>query len=171
MLINLNNKIKNNFNKNILDKDQIIYAGFMVRFFATLIDMVITAPLIWASFYIVGLDLSSMLTMDQILSGEEIKETTTQKVADFLSWIISIAYSIYFLTSKNQATPGKRMMNIYVATKDGQKLSINRCFARFFCTVLSGVLLGAGFLMIIFTKEKTALHDMICGTRVFHGKK
>ena len=147
------------------------YAGFFVRLFATVIDMIITAPIIWALFHIIGLDLGEMPTLDQILSGQQIPETPSLRIADFISWTISISYSVYFLTSKYQATPGKRILNIYVATIKGEKLLVNKCFARFFASILSGLLLGVGFLMIAFTKEKTALHDIICGTRVFDGKK
>jgi uncharacterized RDD family membrane protein YckC len=148
-----------------------IYAGFWVRFAAALLDMLITAPVIWAAFYIIGFDFTNMPTMEEVFLGVQPEETPENRVADFVSWIISITYSVYFITSRYQATPGKRIMNIYIATKDGQKLSVNRCFARFFASILSGLLLGIGFLMIAFTKEKTALHDLICNTRVFYGKK
>ena len=148
-----------------------IYAGFWVRLAAALLDMLITAPIIWAAFYIIGFDFTNMPTMEQAFSGIRPEETSEKRIADFVSWIISITYSVYFITSKHQATPGKSIMNLHVATKDGQKLSVNRCFARFFASILSGLLLGIGFLMIAFTKEKTALHDLICNTRVFYGKK
>ncbi len=151
--------------------NQEIYAGFWVRLCATFIDMIITAPIIWAAFHIIGFDMTSLPTVEQMLEGIQPAETTEKRIADFVSWIISIAYSVYFITSKQQATPGKRIMNIYIATKDGRKLTVNRCFARFFASILSGLLLGVGFVMIAFTKEKTALHDLICNTRVFYGKK
>jgi hypothetical protein len=151
--------------------NQEIYAGFVVRLVATVIDMIITAPIIWAALHIIGFDMSHLPTIEQVMSGVQVKETSETRMADFTSWIISITYSIHFITSKQQATPGKRIMNIYIATKDGKKLSVNRCFARFFASILSGLLFGIGFLMIAFTKEKTALHDLICKTRVYYGKK
>ncbi|MES2676933.1 MAG: RDD family protein [Pseudomonadota bacterium] len=151
--------------------NQEIYAGFMVRLVATFIDMIITAPIIWAAFHIIGFDMSHLPTLEQMMAGVEPVKNSKDKIADFISWTISITYSVYFITSKQQATPGKRIMNIYIATKDGKKLSVNRCFARFFASILSGLLLGVGFIMIAFTKEKTALHDLICNTRVFYGKK
>ena len=155
---------------NQMDMGQ-MYAGFWVRFFATIIDMLITAPVIWAAFHIIGFDMSHIPTLEQMLAGVQVEKTAADRAADFVSWVISLAYSVYFITSKQQATPGKRILNIYIATKDGQKLSVNRSFARFFASLLSGILLGVGFIMIAFTKEKTALHDLICNTRVFYGKK
>ena len=167
--------MKNSFNNNKSDFEQKIYAGFFVRLVATIIDTIFITPLIWAICYIIGLDFNLMLTidqaMDQLSSDVIIAEKTTQKIVDFIYWAVSIVYSVYFLTSNKQATPGKRIMNIYVATKNGQKLSVNRCFARFFASILSALLLCVGFLMIAFTKEKTALHDLICDTRVFYGKR
>lgn len=151
--------------------NQEIYAGFVVRLVATFIDMLITAPMVWAAFHIVGFDMSHLPTIEKMMSGVQIEETPEKRVADFVSWLISIAYSVYFITSKQQATPGKRIMNIYIATIDGKKLSVNRCFARFFASILSGLIFGIGFIMIAFTKEKTALHDLICKTRVYYGKK
>jgi uncharacterized RDD family membrane protein YckC len=46
-----------------------------------------------------------------------------------------------------------------------------KALARALASLLTAATLGLGFLMVIFTKEKIALHDLICGTRVFHGKK
>ncbi len=165
-----------NFRRSFLDNstNQKIYAGFIVRAFAAIIDMLITVPMVLVMLYLVGLagfDFSHLPTVEQMFSDAEIEVTTEKRIADFISWVISIAYSIYFLTSERQATPGKRIMNIYVATKDGQKLSLNRCFARYLASLLSLILFGVGFLMAAFTKEKTALHDIICNTRVFYGKK
>jgi uncharacterized RDD family membrane protein YckC len=37
---------------------------------------------------------------------------------------------------------------------------------RHFAEMLSGILLGIGYLMIAFDDEKRALHDRICDTRV-----
>ena len=161
---------------NINNAKQEIYAGFTVRFVATIIDTIFTLPLIMVIFSVVGIEFSDITSINQMMeeiasNALPIAEEASQKIADFVYWVILMSYSIYFLTSDKQATPGKRIMNIYVATKDGNKLSLNHCFARFFASILSGLLFGAGFLLIIFTKEKTALHDLICNTRVFYGKK
>ena len=148
-----------------------IYAGFWVRVAAALIDVIITSPLAFAILYIIGVDIAELGTLEQVIDGVAPEPTKAQRIADFISWVVAISYSVYFVSSKSQATPGKKIMNIYIATVDGKKLSVNQCFARFLGTVLSGLLLGAGFLMVAFTKEKTALHDIICKTRVFYGKK
>jgi uncharacterized RDD family membrane protein YckC len=58
-----------------------------------------------------------------------------------------------------------------VGNCDGSKISPIKSFCRAIASVLTSATLGIGFLLVIFTKEKTALHDIICKTRVFHGKK
>ncbi len=196
--------------KNSSSAEDPIYAGLLVRLMAALIDVIIMTPIVWAVARLIGAEPTQMPSFNEMLEGVSPPEATTaQRIANFLSWIIVIAYSVYFIISKKQATPGKRMMNIYVATKDGQKLSVNRASARILVSILSATLFlfGValltfafiylktvslsifsylfisiivlfvsslcmyGLLIIAFTKEKTALHDIICGTRVFYGKK
>ena len=43
--------------------------------------------------------------------------------------------------------------------------------ARFWALLLSGLVLAIGYLMVAFTQEKTGLHDLICNTRVVHGRR
>ena len=62
-------------------------------------------------------------------------------------------------------------MGIYVGNRDGSRLSWQKSLMRALASMLTSATLGLGFLLVIFTKEKTALHDIICNTRVFHGKK
>lgn len=147
-----------------------IYAGFLARFAAAIIDIVVTLPFMGAIIYIVGIDLPQITNMDQLVAASQMVPTSDEKIADFIIWTILIAYSVYFLTSKKQATIGKRLMNIYVATRDGEKLTVNCAVARSFASIISALTIF-GALMIAFTKEKTAFHDIICGTRVFYGKK
>ncbi len=65
-------------------------------------------------------------------------------------------------------TPGKRAFNLYVTTGDSAQAGIGfpRALARTVGYMLSGALLGIGFLMIAFSKSKRGLHDLIAGTQV-----
>jgi len=47
-----------------------------------------------------------------------------------------------------------------------RKVTYLRAFARHFAEFLSGIILGIGYLMVAFDREKRALHDHICNTRV-----
>jgi len=152
--------------------DKLIYAGFWIRVLATLIDMIVTAPFFIAIIYLLGQNDYTLIKIDDDFYSqlETINVSTSNRISDIISWVIAIGYSVFFISSKKQATIGKRICEIYVATKDGNKLSKLRALARFFASVLSFVTLGIGFIIIAFTHEKTALHDLICKTRVFRGK-
>jgi uncharacterized RDD family membrane protein YckC len=68
--------------------------------------------------------------------------------------------------SRFAATPGKMALNLKVVRPDGSPLSLGRAFARYFAKVLSGLILGIGFIMAGFDSQKRALHDRLCDTRV-----
>jgi uncharacterized RDD family membrane protein YckC len=49
---------------------------------------------------------------------------------------------------------------------DGEKISYARACGRGFAELVSSIILGIGYLMVVFDEEKRALHDRICDTRV-----
>ena len=55
---------------------------------------------------------------------------------------------------------------IKIVTADGGKVTYLRACARHFAEFLSAIILGIGYLMVAFDREKRALHDHICNTRV-----
>lgn len=79
---------------------------------------------------------------------------------------VSIAYHTFFIGSSLQATPGKRVMGCMVVTREGKRLSYLHAFGRHLACALSGLTLWIGYCLAGWTREKTALHDMIAGTRV-----
>ncbi len=87
-----------------------------------------------------------------------------------LQLLISAFYNIFFIHSHWQATPGKRFCDIHVVTADGARLTLLQSALRHAASGLSIVLGGLGYITIFFTGEKTALHDMLCHTRVVMGK-
>lgn len=148
------------------------YAGFWVRFFAGFLDLMILAPLIFLLFYFFGIDDYQMVKITNDFGSYSYASGFGDgEYLDLMNYAISIAYIAYFLASKQQATLGKRVMGIYVGNPDGSKLSWQKSLMRAAASMLTAATLGLGFVMLIFTKEKTALHDLICNTRVFHGKK
>lgn len=64
-------------------------------------------------------------------------------------------------------TPGKRMLGLHVFDEGGAAtLSVGKALARFGGYLLSGLSLGFGFLMILFTPSRRGLHDVLAGTYV-----
>ena len=77
---------------------------------------------------------------------------------------------LYFTISESsswQATLGKKMLGLYVTDERRHRLSFGRANGRYWSKVISGLVLGIGFLMVGFTKRKQGLHDKIAGTLVF----
>jgi uncharacterized RDD family membrane protein YckC len=84
-----------------------------------------------------------------------------------LTIVFSSIYNIAFVASRWQATPGKYWLGMRVLCTDGRQVSIFRSAARHAATgITMGILSGLGYLTMAFSKEKAALHDLICGTRV-----
>ena len=84
-------------------------------------------------------------------------------------WIFSVAlglaYESWFLVNKG-ATPGKMVLSLQVARADGGQITWSLAIGRHFAKMLSGIILGIGYILVAFDGEKRALHDMICNTRV-----
>ncbi|RDU36578.1 hypothetical protein DRW41_13730 [Neobacillus piezotolerans] len=123
------------------------YANFGERLVALIIDSVILGV---AGFFL----------------GMVFVAFDNEGITNFLSFIIGIAYKAGMEGSSNQATLGKMAMGIKVIGPDGGRISYGRAIGRYFATFLSTIILGIGYLMALFTKEKRTLHDFIAGTYV-----
>ena len=71
-----------------------------------------------------------------------------------------------FESSSWQATPGKYWIGLAVFDKDGHRLSFVHAFGRTFCKCFSFTSFGLGFLMVLWTARRQALHDMMTGCLV-----
>ena len=126
-----------------------VYSGFWTRAGAKLVDCVV----LWAAAYVFGL-LSE-------LQGEA-AETVFVGIMPVLLWI---CYSVSFVGSYG-ATPGKMAFGIKVVRPDGETIGYWRAFGRFWAECFSLIIFCVGYMMAAPDKEKRALHDRICDTRV-----
>lgn len=133
-----------------------VFAGFWVRFFAKLIDSIITG----IAGYVV-----QMLLMLGLNTASPETEPIFLLLSIVASMGISIGYVVYFLSAYG-ATPGKMALGLKVIRPDGGPISVGRAFGRFFAEMLSGLILYIGYFMAAFDDEKRALHDRLCDTRV-----
>ena len=85
-------------------------------------------------------------------------------------WINLVMGAMYFtfMVAALSTTLGKISLGLVVLRKDGSKVSVVRAFIRYLCYYLSFILLGIGFLMIAFSRDKRGLHDLICDTKVVY---
>jgi hypothetical protein len=71
-------------------------------------------------------------------------------------------------SSRWQATIGKRALGLKVTNPRGERIGFARAATRFVAKLLSVLTLCVGFLLILVTERRQALHDLIAGTLVAH---
>ena len=57
-------------------------------------------------------------------------------------------------------------LGLIVTDEHGERLSFGRASGRHFANLLNSLTLGIGYLMVIWTSRKQALHDKVAGTLV-----
>jgi uncharacterized RDD family membrane protein YckC len=126
------------------------YAGFGRRAVASLIDGFLLSFIQTPLFWIAG-----------------IKQTELSWASIGLPFVLWTIYATYMQSSDAMATLGKRAMGLVVTDSKGERLTMTQSFMRSGASLVSGILLGIGYLMQPFTEKKQTLHDLIAGTLVF----
>jgi uncharacterized RDD family membrane protein YckC/Tfp pilus assembly major pilin PilA len=133
-----------------------VFAGFWIRAGAYVIDSVLLTV---ASFVLVAVAaLAPSAEMLIVLAY-----LLTFLVAPWL-------YSALMASSASQGTVGKLAVGLRVADLQGNRVSFGRATGRFFAEWVTGLTLGVGYLMPLFTSKRQTLHDKIAGTVVVRGK-
>jgi uncharacterized RDD family membrane protein YckC len=128
------------------------YAGFWVRAVAFVIDVIILALLF--------LFVAAFCLRNYGGDSYSLRPIIIQSV-------ITLLYFALFWSTSMQATPGQKFCGVKVVDGIGaHRISLMRALGRTLALVLSGLLLGIGYLMAAFTERKRALHDMIADTCV-----
>ncbi|MCK4386859.1 MAG: RDD family protein [Candidatus Pacebacteria bacterium] len=141
------------------EKYKVEYAGFWVRCMAQIFDIFILGiPIIFV--------VSIFFGFDWLFS----KSTNwSADISNLILWTIIIT-SLW--TNWRGMTPGKKLMGIRIVSfPDYQKLSYTKSIIRYLIGyTISGLILGLGFIMIAFRKDKRGLHDLIAKTCVIYNK-
>ncbi|ACI51006.1 RDD domain containing protein [Gluconacetobacter diazotrophicus PA1 5] len=167
-----------------------VYAGFWFRVLAWWIDAFILTMLGWVTRLLFAPSLSVTLMnsgpgtgkyqISDIVQASYVPAdyaysyTTIQPVwhwhghgfYEIAQFVLPALYYILFESSPLQATPGKRACHMRVTDLMGRRIGIGRAAARFFGHFLSFMLMGLGYLMVLWTRRKQALHDLLAGTCV-----
>lgn len=145
------------------------YAGFLIRLGAYIIDTIII--------YIL---LAIALVIGRVIGLPDVNQTIPEdmNVTFFIIqggiMLITMAITgIYFVlfTGRYGATPGKMVCGLKIVRANGNPMGYTLALLRYLATILSGLILYIGYLMILFDKQKRALHDFLCDTRVIHISK
>jgi uncharacterized RDD family membrane protein YckC len=158
-------------------RGQFLFAGFWLRLVAYLIDGLIVSVGIFGLFIPIAALTGAAAHLNNL---ENIPRNGGQLdpavIAALISVVITFAgvallitwlYHAYFESSSWQATPGKRVLSLYVTDLSGQPISFLHATGRHFSKIITGLIpLGLGYIMAGFTERRQALHDMIAGTLV-----
>jgi len=149
------------------------FGGFWMRFLALCIDGII---LFVASLIIriplglaiggVGLGLGRNPDPSQVFAALP-AILSLAGLSFLIQMAVSLSYEVYFLSTRG-ATPGKMALGLKIIRADGSPISAGLAAGRYFARILSWLTLLIGFIIAGFDREKRALHDHICGTRVVY---
>jgi len=144
------------------------YAGFWIRLAAYVIDSIVALGILIAVAAACALVQTAIEML--VLDGREIARSPGPGITRLLFALGWVTYNVLMTTGSWQATLGKRLCGIYVIQANGSRMSRGAAIGRHFARTLSEVIIFIGLIMAAFTKQKRGLHDMICDTRVVHGK-
>lgn len=157
----------------------VAYAGFWLRFVATLLDgFIIGVPIVIIFIiFLLSTSLGSVLhnfpNPPNPPSPDEVGEALGGAIFVMIGFIVLFAlvgkwlYYAAFESSSWQATPGKKVLNLFVTDLNGAPVTFGRATGRYFARFVTGLIpLGIGYILAGITERKQALHDMIASTLV-----
>jgi uncharacterized RDD family membrane protein YckC len=157
------------------------YAGFWVRFIASLIDTFVIALPLTLFFSLFGngssLDFTDFFKAMQAAQAGNAQAafiylnaySTNTMTQEILLQLLLAIIVILFWRKSGGATPGKKAMGIEVVdAKTLGAVSSAQGIVRFIGYIISALPLCAGFIMAAFRKDKRALHDLLADTCVIY---
>ncbi|MFT6106911.1 MAG: putative RDD family membrane protein YckC [Rickettsiales bacterium] len=174
------------------------FFSHIVEVFSLVGSLILIAPTI-AIIYFAVFATTGIQIHHNIIGLTELVFSGKNTNVNILCFVFFALYVIFFISSGHQATMGQKTMSIYVGDEAGRKTLLVWSIIRFSTNYLPiimpiiiwmiidsssenslfYIILAVGslaflvisLLMIVFTKHKISLPDLICGTRVFYGKK
>jgi uncharacterized RDD family membrane protein YckC len=134
------------------------YAGFWLRAVAYLIDTIIVS---------VALALVGSFYPSAFVIFPDAHETSRAALPQLTPLAILLAIPIVWLyyalfeASSWQATPGKRVLRLYVTDLHGRPITFARATIRHFAKIISSLTFLVGYFLAGFTEKKQALHDVL----------
>ena len=137
-------------------------AGFWVRYLAFLIDLTVigAAGIVVGGGVIVARLMLLSLEMDWI-----------PEVVNWAPLVVAAAFSfVYFVFTESgpgRATMGQKALGLTVVYDDLKApIATGAALSRYIGRIVGGVIIGGGFIMCAFDKERKTLHDKMSKTRV-----
>lgn len=137
-----------------------IGAGFFKRVFSLIYDTLI----------VIGIMLSLSLLL-VIINGGYAESSTFAGLVQLLIIVLSgPLFYTYFWISNNGQTVGMQAWKLQLVSKE-KDLSMRVCSFRCFASVISFLILGLGYFLILFHKDNKSLSDLITNTQIIDLKR
>ncbi|MDD2180936.1 MAG: RDD family protein [Bacilli bacterium] len=149
-IINISNDLKMN---------RVTRAGFWYRLLAFMVDLLLIV-IVWSifSFAIIKLFPSLVFKFD---------EKFIKGIFYIMGIVMMILYNVLMETSSRQATIGKQIFKLTVGDSFNNPLSLTVSICRSVSKLVTCLTLGGGYILILFSEEKQAIHDIMTNTFVF----
>lgn len=158
--------------------NEIKYAGFWIRFFASLLDTILLALPVAIIIYFLSdgnwFDFAQyQKNMAYAMSGNASKALSSQPQMS-MKWELLFEVSVLIVTMIfwrrwRGATPGKKYLHVKIVdAKTFQDIDNKQAITRSFGYIVSTLSFLIGFLMVAFRKDKRGLHDLLAGTVVIY---
>ena len=155
---------------NTKNSQNIRYAGFFIRFIASLIDTFVLALPIGIVVYLIsggawfdwdGYSHSLQLALAGNPHALQ-KQPHTSFGWEIVFELAVLGVTVLFWEKWKGTTPGKRLTGIKIVdAKTLQDISNKQAITRSLGYIVSTVPFGLGFLLVLFRKDKRALHDLL----------
>jgi uncharacterized RDD family membrane protein YckC len=135
------------------------HPGFWLRFAAVFIDSLILSVAGMIGGFVIGFAMAGGLGMRD--------KNVLQAYGFILGLVLGWLYFALMESSPKQATLGKMACGYVVSDLRGARVSFARATGRHFGKWISTLILGIGFLMCAWSRQKQCLHDKMAGCLMF----
>lgn len=129
-----------------------VFAGFWIRVGAYMIDYI-------------AILFASLVVMVLVLGAFDAAPASAGLYV-LMSIVGPWLYAAFMESGRAQATLGKMAVGIKVTDLEGNRIGFGRATGRYFAEWITGLTLGFGYAMNLFTAKRQTLHDMMAGTVV-----
>ncbi len=151
------------------------YAGFVSRFFAILIDIIIIIGLLlilnWVTQLIIQFfQLSNLFDAIEAYIQSIPWLSNAIGILTFLSSVtfVFFAYTVLLWVFTGGLTVGKTVMGVRIVRIDGSRLTFWRAWARYIMFWVAMIPLGLGLLWVLINDQRRGWHDLTVGTCVIY---
>lgn len=146
------------------------FAGFWRRAFACIVDgiliNILLSPLyfgwVWPALTASSADRSP----DEMDPAQAFAIMGTMMGYVLVAAVLETIYYAALDSSSYQASLGKMAFGIRITDLEGRRISFGRALLRRLARIVTAFTIGIGFLMVLWTRRRQTLHDMMVGTLV-----